>query len=232
MHVLGPSRDRDVIRDMDPPSGQSYLRHLAETRNRRPVATVGAAAARPAEHRPFARHFCLEPGLFEADKDHPLADAGVKQAALSAMRDDDLAVAVSLDKAVNGTSLMLVFEFRGTCLLFPGDAQWGTWDRALCDPGHRELLRRTSFYKVGHHGSHNATLVEFLDEVLPSEPSMWAAATSVHPVRNWPEIPRGPLLDVLSKHAEHVVRSDQPGAAAPGIEVRPDIGVDFHMPVP
>lgn len=29
VHVLGPSRARDVIRDMDPPAGQSYLRHLA-----------------------------------------------------------------------------------------------------------------------------------------------------------------------------------------------------------
>ena len=34
--------------------------------------------------------------------------------------------AVSLDKAVTGTSLMLVLKIGSTHLLFPGDAQWGT----------------------------------------------------------------------------------------------------------
>ena len=26
VHVLGPSRDRDAIRDMDPPAGQAYMK--------------------------------------------------------------------------------------------------------------------------------------------------------------------------------------------------------------
>jgi hypothetical protein len=162
--------------------------------------------------------------MFEANPDYSAADDDVKEAAISAMRDDDLAVAVSLDKAVNGTSLMLVFEFRGACLLFPGDAQWGTWNAALHDPGARQLLSRTTFYKIGHHGSHNATPVEFLDEVLTAGAPMWGAAASVHPVGNWPEIPRGPLLDALRKRAERVVRSDQPDPATPGTDVRPGTG--------
>ena len=231
VHVLGPSRDRDVIRDMDPPVGQSYLRYLVAARNGRPEpAAAAAAAAKTGNQRPFARHFALAPEEFESDASRPAADAKTKAAAMSAMRDDDLAVAVSLDKAVNGTSLMLVFEFRGACLLFPGDAQWGTWNAALGNPASRELLSRTTFYKVGHHGSHNATPVEFLDEVLPVGAPMWGAATSVHPVAIWPEIPRDQLLDALRGHAERVVRSDQPDAAISGIEVRPDIGVDFQVP--
>lgn len=52
-------------------------------------------------------------------------------------------------------------------LLFPGDAQYGnwmSWDDAAFPLGGgeeisvKELLARTVFYKVGHHGSHNATL--------------------------------------------------------------------------
>jgi len=147
------------------------------------------------------------------------------------MTDGDFATAVSLDKAVNGTSLMLVFEYRGAYLLFPGDAQWGTWNAAMGTPAARDLLARTTFYKVGHHGSHNATPVRFLEEVLPARARMWGAAASVRPVKAWPEIPRGPLLTALGTHADRVVRSDDP-VAGNGVEVRPDVGVDFHVPMP
>ena len=56
---------------------------------------------------------------------------------------DALALAVSLEKAVNGTSLMLAFECGDQMLLFPGDAQWGTWDRAIADPAKKRLLAAT-----------------------------------------------------------------------------------------
>jgi hypothetical protein len=84
-------------------------------------------------------------------------------------------LALQLDNSLNNTSLVLAFEFvdTGQVLLFPGDAQIGSWqswvnlDWQLKDNGPEtksfktiELLRRTVFYKVGHHGSHNATLKE------------------------------------------------------------------------
>jgi hypothetical protein len=125
VHVLGPSKDRDVIRDMDPPAGQPFLRHLA----------AATAAARPVtrQHRPFARHFTLAPPDYEGNEIGPVAADDVKRTASAVARGDDLAAAVSLDKAVNGTSLMLMFEFGNAFLLFPGDAQWGTWNAALRD---------------------------------------------------------------------------------------------------
>jgi len=225
VHILGPSRDPDVIRDMDPPSGQSYLRFLGTAPGAR------SAEARVANHGPFARHFTLPAADHEASGYGIYVDADMKDAAVGAMRADDFAAAVSLDKAVNGTSLMLLFEFRGAFLLFPGDAQWGTWNAVMRDPASRDLLARTTYYKVGHHGSHNATPVEFLEEVLPSDSRMWGAAASVHPVKAWPEIPRVPLLTKLHEHADRVVRSDEPEAGIAGIEVRPGIGIDFHIPV-
>ena len=84
-------------------------------------------------------------------------------------------LALKLDAATNNTSLVLAFELQNTkrVLLFPGDAQVGNWE-SWHDCGWSEenglkkgetvtakdLLARTVLYKVGHHGSHNATLRE------------------------------------------------------------------------
>lgn len=62
-----------------------------------------------------------------------------------------------LDKAMNNTSVILLFEFGGKKLLFPGDAQIENWEYALSDEKTAELLKDVCVYKVGHHGSRNAT---------------------------------------------------------------------------
>lgn len=78
-------------------------------------------------------------------------------------------LALQLDNCINNTSLVLAMELvkSGRVLLFAADAQVGNWlswaglpDFTLPDGssvGVRDLLKRTVFYKVGHHGSHNAT---------------------------------------------------------------------------
>lgn len=63
----------------------------------------------------------------------------------------------SLDDALNNTSVVLLFEVGAKALLFPGDAQLENWQFALEKSGNRALLRNTALYKVGHHGSTNAT---------------------------------------------------------------------------
>jgi hypothetical protein len=92
-------------------------------------------------------------------------------------------LALQLDGATNNTSLVLAIEFEDTkeVLLFPADAQIGSWKSWSTvkwkvgdgNGGTREidstdLLRRTVFYKVGHHGSHNATLKENGLELMTS----------------------------------------------------------------
>ncbi|HEX5890695.1 MAG TPA: hypothetical protein VFY61_18420 [Pyrinomonadaceae bacterium] len=62
-----------------------------------------------------------------------------------------------LDRAMNNTSVILLFEFGDKKLLFPGDAQIENWEFALNDPKTAELLKDVCVYKVGHHGSRNAT---------------------------------------------------------------------------
>lgn len=63
----------------------------------------------------------------------------------------------SLDQAMNNTSLILLFECGDQSLLFPGDAQIENWEYALNTPSLRKHLDKVSVYKVGHHGSLNAT---------------------------------------------------------------------------
>jgi len=62
-----------------------------------------------------------------------------------------------LDKEMNNTSVILLFEIGSTRLLFPGDAQIENWDMTLQDKTLMKRLTGVTFYKVGHHGSRNAT---------------------------------------------------------------------------
>jgi hypothetical protein len=76
-------------------------------------------------------------------------------------------LALKLDSDTNNTSLVLAFKLPDeTFLLFTADAQVGNWlswhdqsyamgDETLTAP---DILAKTRLYKVGHHGSHNATL--------------------------------------------------------------------------
>jgi hypothetical protein len=61
----------------------------------------------------------------------------------------------SMDDALNNTSVILLFEAGKKKLLFPGDAQWENWELALNKKA--SLLKDVDVYKVGHHGSLNAT---------------------------------------------------------------------------
>lgn len=77
---------------------------------------------------------------------------------LDAARGEELLELVRiLDSAMNNTSLILLFEVGKKKLLFPGDAQIENWSYALSKPAIRRLLADVDVYKVGHHGSLNAT---------------------------------------------------------------------------
>lgn len=207
VHLLGPARDQDIIRDMNPPKHESYLRLAGQVAGQ----TNGTPLFDP-------RWTCPAYGGLEENM----------QEMLRAAADPDLnALAVSLERAVNGTSLMLVFEVGDVCLLFPGDAQWGTWRRALNDPEWRELLERTTFYKIGHHGSHNATPVEFVEDVLRKGFS--AMASTREGTKNW-DIPRHQLLDALRKKSNRVVRSDKKDVKdPPGLVRKTDRTVEMNF---
>lgn len=68
-----------------------------------------------------------------------------------------LQIVRALDKQMNNTSLILLFETAKKKLLFPGDAQIENWSLALSKEKYQALLADVDLYKVGHHGSLNAT---------------------------------------------------------------------------
>jgi hypothetical protein len=75
--------------------------------------------------------------------------------------EESLAIVRILDDVLNNTSLILLFEIGDSLLVFPGDAQLENWSYALKERADAEQIRRrlarARFYKVGHHGSLNAT---------------------------------------------------------------------------
>jgi hypothetical protein len=62
-----------------------------------------------------------------------------------------------LDQQMNNTSVILLFQIGKKKLLFPGDAQIENWQYALGQKKYQSLLVDVNLYKVGHHGSLNAT---------------------------------------------------------------------------
>jgi ribonuclease BN (tRNA processing enzyme) len=71
--------------------------------------------------------------------------------------DNLLQIVRMLDKAMNNTSVILLFRVGKSSLLFPGDAQIENWQFALDNKANQKLLASVDVYKVGHHGSLNAT---------------------------------------------------------------------------
>lgn len=75
--------------------------------------------------------------------------------------------ALRLTSAINNLSLVLAFEFidSGKVMLFPGDAEFGSWKswqdidwkKKGFNTTSNDLLSKVVFYKVAHHLSHNGT---------------------------------------------------------------------------
>ncbi|MBI1766000.1 MAG: hypothetical protein HYR56_31740 [Acidobacteria bacterium] len=212
-HVMGPSHDEEIIRDMDPPKGQSYLR-LAE-----------AAPGDGEPFLPFHKDWEVSPKQF--DPGQQILKASELGRINNIGDGTEFGVAVALEQAVNGTSLMLMLQIGKAYLLFPGDAQWGTWKAALDDPEWRALLEKTNFYKVGHHGSHNATPKMFVEEVLGKK---FLAMASLRPISTFKFIPKAELLTALRKTGK-VVRSDQADVPDPQGITRAALYVETKIPI-
>lgn len=216
-HIMGPSRDEKRIRDLEPPPTQSFLRALAETESADGVFS------------PFPKEdWALTPSEFAAGAAHLKMGPTDMKYIESIGIDDDLYAAAALDKAINGTSLMIMFEMGQARLLFTGDAQWGTWSAALEDREWRNLLMETNFLKIGHHGSHNATPVDFVGILRDNV----AAMVSTRHTNRYEDIPRGPLLTELRSKIRCVVRSDSQDVPDPADFSREeDYYVECTVPV-
>jgi hypothetical protein len=92
-------------------------------------------------------------------------------------------------------------------------------DGELRDVTAADLLQRTVFYKVGHHGSHNATLREKGLERMIS--NRLAAVIPVdtrvaHEVKGWEEMPLPGICERLKEKCAVVFQSDLAPIVKPG----------------
>ena len=158
----------------------------------------------------------------------PVASRWLMYHARTAYGKQMLQIVRTLDKAMNNTSLILCFKVGQNVVLFPGDAQIENWLFSLQDPKLKPLLAATSFYKVGHHGSLNATpkslwarlknrsrtktkgrlksVISTLDGVHGSEDSKT-------------EVPRRTLVAALKRETDHYSTQDM-AAGELGIPVK------------
>jgi hypothetical protein len=134
--------------------------------------------------------------------------------------DSSSALALQLDSATNNTCLVLAFELaNGEVLLFAADAQVGNWlswqDLSWDVDGKKvtgpDLLNRTIFYKVGHHGSHNATLREKgLEEMKKLKLAFVPVNHEMAVTKRWNKMPLNELMDRLKVMTNDcVVRIDE-----------------------
>ena len=179
--VLGPPESAELIADEDPRDGEGFPPDHA-------ISFAAAARSPLGQRSsPFRRHFYVplefafesETPFFQAQYGHgdlPDDDRDrVEVAPAAAWRriDDEWlysaeTLALKLNTGINNTSLVVAFELPQSkkVLFFAADAQRGNWvswkDVAFQDGTEtvtaKDLLSRAVLYKVGHHGSHNATL--------------------------------------------------------------------------
>jgi hypothetical protein len=148
-------------------------------------------------------------------------------------------LALKINNMTNNTSLVLAFELTDfdpqKVLLFVGDAQvgnWLSWPAVTFGNGTAgnekitgdDLLHRTEFYKVGHHGSRNATLrlkgLELMNAnnlvaMIPVD-QKWA-----NDVMHW-EHPALKLLGVLEEKTKNrLLRTDKIASISEAIQ-KPD----------
>jgi hypothetical protein len=90
-------------------------------------------------------------------KTYPLATRWFAKRSAAVRTDQLLGLVRILDKAMNNTSVILLLEVAGKRILLSGDAQIENWSYALSQKKYKKLLQSTDLYKVGHHGSRNAT---------------------------------------------------------------------------
>lgn len=218
-HILGPSRDPADVKRMKPPQSVRWLQ-VAE--DERPI---------DADTMPlFDPSYAIDPrGVeFEVPEEtrDVIVDLELHNIGLGA---ELLAAAAILENSVNNTSIFFVLDVHGTSFVFVGDSQHGAWEHVLNDAASLDLVSAPAFYKIGHHGSHNATPKRYAEEILGQD---GYAMMPFGTVKQWPSIPEGKLLSTLDSHNIRVIRADQPPADGHGIRVDDDnrwSEITFHI---
>jgi hypothetical protein len=168
-YVLGPPTSIDSIKTESGPVGEtfSHSHNNSKTDNdafATALLNLGASQL-PASVLPFDESYIME-NQQELYSNPDEAWRTIEHDWLNSAG----ALALRMNSATNNLSLALAIEFidTGRVMLFPGDAEYGSWaswhdinwpTKGKDGKTHltEDLLNRTVFYKVAHHLSHNGT---------------------------------------------------------------------------
>lgn len=238
--VFGPPESAELIADEDPRDGEGFPSDRPLS-----LAAAGRASSEE-RVSPFRRHYSIprefafdgETPLFREryGTGPDPEDAGrdrTEVAANAAWRRIDEewlysaeSLALKLNTGINNTSLVVAFELPQSkkVLFFAADAQRGNWvswkDLRFRDGTAtvtaKELLARAVLYKVGHHGSHNATLSGAASDEQPNLAWMGQGAAAaeftamITAVNRWAETKNSPpWVHPLPSIREALVRKSQ-----------------------
>jgi hypothetical protein len=226
-YVLGPPLKPELLRKINPSTRDKETFGLALDGFQMFLDGVGTALASADNGRPFDRQFEI-PFAYATEmpffRQHywMANDQGENWRRIDTdWLGGSTELALQLDSLTNNTSLVLAIELPdGDVLLFVADAQVGNWlswqsltwqvgDKAVTGP---DLLKRAILYKVGHHGSHNATLKDhglMLMENL--RVAMIPVDEAMAKKKRWNHMPLNELVGALEEKAKGVVlRADKP----------------------
>jgi hypothetical protein len=230
-YVLGPPHDEKMLRKINPSASNKETYGLALDSFPLFMDGAGTAFGDAGDGHPFDQQYEIpfayaqsapELGFFRQHYWQP------GQAAPDAWRRIDTDwlggasdLALQLDSLTNNTSLVIAIELPGgDVLLFAADAQVGNWlswqDRSWTVDGKTvtgpDLLKNAIFYKVGHHGSHNATLrAQGLEEMVRLRVAMIPVDHDMAVKKRWAKMPLDELVTALGQRAKGcVLRVDQP----------------------
>ncbi|WP_374373209.1 hypothetical protein [Dongia sp.] len=248
--TLGPPRDEALLRSLNPVGQEGFHKLSAGSPESYFFAAV-ADGTKSGQVAPFAPRYCMEwnmalrakgKGAFwrehygtskpnlQAPPEETEDDAQWRRIDQDWLYSADQ-LALDMNSDTNNGSLVLAFELTpgGKVLLFAADAQrgnWASWAKGEWKDGDRsvscrDLLGRTVLYKVGHHGSHNATLKGELEDEYANLSWMGTGeasrefSTMITAVRPWAETQKGwdhPLKAIkdalLEKAGGRVFQSD------------------------
>lgn len=217
--VLGPPIDEDLVSQLNG-KGHQYLTSTGENASSQLV--------------PFRPEFWCSADSLPASAFELIPANDLPKTVHASAPSLDAARAQQVDNTLNNQSLVVLFRFRGKTLLFVGDAQWGNWQNflfggAFGTPGHqgittdaKRILQNIDFYKVGHHGSTNATPIDAVNAFRDGCVAMCSTQPGAYgSVSNKSEVPRAPLMEALEKKTnDQLARSDQvhvAGADSPNV---------------
>lgn len=232
LYILGPPHNENLIRQTVPVAQKPDAHSVAANQLSENIIEAlrpNDAAAPFSDLRAIPLTMTRGMDFFRTYYWGPGEEAPAWRRIDTAWLDGASALALALDSATNNTSLVLAIELKDGVLLFAADAQTGNWlswaDLSWKVDGNRvtgpDLLAKTIFYKVGHHGSHNATLFA---NGLALMKNLSIAAIPVDRQmaleKGWEKIPLPELVAALQSAAKTgVVCADEtPDPPVPGVK--------------